>query len=137
MHDRIEQGLKDKIHQLQQEHYQSNRAKVQQLQDEEGLAARLQDMAEALHELERKFEREARETQRLRGENEALTRELAKCEQRRQAATLQAQEQALIVGAMEQDVRDLHADLKAVAIDCQFYKEKYVQMQTVVDGCAA
>jgi len=137
VHDRIEQGLKDKIHQLQQEYYQVNREKLQKLDEEENLAARLSELQEALLGLERKVDAKEREALRLQRENDVLARELEQSEERRQDAMLTVQEQELLIGEMEQDIRDLHNDLRTVSIDCQFYKDKYIQMQAVVDGCSA
>eukprot|EP00347_Sterkiella_histriomuscorum_P015218 403357857 len=136
VHERIEQSLKDKIHQMQQDYYQNNREKASKIQDEELYFQNLIDLQQALVDLEKKFDSKDREVENIHRENQTLHEELQKTESKKQDLIRRIQEHEITILEQESDLNNLGQSFNTVESDCLFYKEKYQQMQVVIDGCS-
>ncbi|CDW79493.1 UNKNOWN [Stylonychia lemnae] len=136
VHDRIEQTLKDKIHQLQQDYYISNREKVDKIQDEEAYAQKLMELQGVLCDLEMRFDMKEREAENTYKENQTLQHELQKSELKKQELLQKIQEFDLMLREKDSIIDAYVQDIQILDNDCMFYKEKYEQMQFVIDGCS-
>lgn len=76
IHEKIEKQLKDKIHNLQQEYYQTNREKIQTLQDVDEYNEKLREMGETLEQFELQYDLKEKELSDMKMENSQLLQEL-------------------------------------------------------------